>query len=147
MTTVTLPSPVLEATFAKLRECGAGRRECVVYWVADQASVNVVTACVHPDHRAGVAGYEVDSGWVTDFFLDLRRERRRAVAQVHTHPGAASHSETDDAFALAPQTGFLSLVIPNFATSPATLHDAHLVRMESSGAWAEMVPEEVFTHG
>ncbi len=36
--------------------------------------------------------------------------------QVHTHPFEAGQSGIDDAFALVPAPGFLSLVIPGFAT-------------------------------
>jgi hypothetical protein len=55
--------------------------------------------------------------------------------QAHTHPGWASHSETDDRFALIPAPGFLSLVIPDFALGPVGLDRAVLVAMDDQSEW------------
>ena len=144
MSTLRLPRAVLEDSFARLRECGGGRAECVVYWCASRDTPSLLTRVVHPAHRAGYGGYEVDSAWVTQFFLGLRRTRETVRAQVHTHPHEAGHSWTDDQFSLVPAAGFLSLVIPRFAAGPATLADAALVQMRPDGTWAPAAPEEVF---
>jgi hypothetical protein len=64
--------------------------------------------------------------------------------QVHTHPRRASHSRTDDIFALAPATGFLSLVIPNFGLGRVSLEGAVLVEMDASGEWIPRPPDQVF---
>jgi hypothetical protein len=61
-------------------------------------------------------------------------------AQVHTHPGIASHSDTDDRYPLAPNPGFHSLVIPRFGIGPVRLNDAYLVVLEDDGTWAERDP-------
>jgi len=138
-----LPQPVLDDSFRQLRECGAGRAECVLYWCASLDHPNLLTRAVHPVHRVGYGGYEVDSGWITQFFVQLRRVRQTVRVQVHTHPGEAGHSWTDDQFSLVPAAGFLSLVIPDFAMGPAALGDTVLVRMEPDGTWASADPEEV----
>jgi hypothetical protein len=145
VTSLAVSASSLADTFAQLRDCGAGRRECVVYWCADHRLPARVARVVHPKHASTRFGYEVDSGWVTAFFLDLRERRQLVRAQVHTHPGLASHSEIDDQFALAPATGFLSLVIPNFATGPVTLDVAHLVVIDGAGTWREMSPGDGLT--
>jgi hypothetical protein len=139
-----LPRPVLDASFRQFRDCGAGCAECVVYWCASLDQPGLLTRAVHPVHRAGPNGYEVDSAWVTSFFLDLRRTRQTARVQVHTHPRHADHSRTDDQFALVPATGFLSLVIPRFAAGPAGFAGAALVRMQPDGTWGPADPQEVF---
>jgi hypothetical protein len=104
----------------------------------------MLTRAVHPPHRAGRGWYEVDPPWINRFFLDLRRLRQTVRVQVHTHPGEAGHSRTDDRFSLAPAPGFLSLVIPYFAAGPAGFHEATLVRMRGDGSWESADPEEVF---
>lgn len=147
MTHLVVPDPVLDETFARLRECGAGRAECVVYWCADLDQPSQVTHVVHPRHTASALGYEVSSNWVTTFFLDLRARRRTVAAQVHTHPGRAHHSGVDDRFALAPATGFLSLVIPDFAGGDPDPERWHLVRMQPDGAWQPVPAREVLRHG
>jgi hypothetical protein len=47
----------------------------------------------------------------------LRSTRRRIVAQIHTHPGRAFHSEVDAEWAIVRHVGALSLVLPRFAVS------------------------------
>lgn len=100
---------------------------------------------VHPVHHAGPTWYEIDSSWVTSFFLSLRRARQTVRVQVHTHPGHAGHSAVDDRFSLAPTAGFFSLVIPRFAAGPADLADTALVTMQPNGSWTPADPEEIFS--
>jgi proteasome lid subunit RPN8/RPN11 len=129
---------LLEQTYEQLVQCGQGTRECVGYWLGPTDDAEVVRRIVHPLHRSGPFGYEVDSGYVNELFLDLRRTRETVRLQVHTHPEEASHSGVDDAFALAPSTGFLSLVIPDFALGPPDLARCHLVEMQPDGEWLEI---------
>ena len=145
MSALRLPRAVLDSSFQQLRDCGAGRTECVVYWCAVSDQSDLLTRVVHPLHHAGPRGYEVDSAWVTQFFLDLRRTQETVKVQVHTHPREAWHSAVDDQFSLVPATGFLSLVIPNFAAYPAGLAGSALVRMQPDGTWAPANPQEEFS--
>ena len=144
MTVLRLPRTVLADSFSQLRRCGAGRKECVVYWCAALDQPDVVNRVVHPVHHAGPGWYEVDSDWVTEFFLQLRADRDTVQVQVHTHPREAGHSGIDDRFALAPVAGFHSLVLPDYATGPIGFADAALVRMQLDGTWQAVPPEEVF---
>ena len=121
----------------------AGRIECVLYWCASADRPDLLTRVVHPLHHAGPGWYQVDSAWITRFFLELRQARQTVQVQLHTHPNAAGHSGIDDEFSLVPEPGFLSLVIPRFATGPVGLQDAYLGRMRPTGTWAEVDPEEV----
>ena len=145
MTALRLPRPVLESSFRQLRECGAGRAECVLYWCASFDQPDLLTRAVHPVHRAGRGGYEIDPDWITPFFLGLRRTRETVRIQVHTHPRQAGHSRTDDQYALAPAVGFLSLVIPDFTAGPAGFAGAVLVQMQLDGTWRSADPEEVLS--
>jgi len=133
---LTVAPPILAETIECLARCGDGRHECVVYWCAAWQDPRRVHRVVHPRHTARAFGYEVDSAWVTAFFLDLRAREQTVVAQVHTHPREASHSQVDDTYALAPATGILSLVIPDFALAGDGLDRAHLMVMRADGSWA-----------
>ena len=143
MTTLEVPFCLLEETFEIFRYCGRGRKECVVYWTGPIDRPAAVDRVEHPKHVARLGGYEVSSDWVTTFFLAARRERRAARVQVHTHPGPAFHSITDDCYPLVPASGFLSLVIPNFAEASVSLDAAHLVEFGSNGEWVERAPATV----
>lgn len=137
---------VLDATFEALRSCGRGRDECVVYWTGPVADTDVVDGVVQPDHQAGPTWYEVDSDWITPFFLDLRATRRTVRAQVHTHPGrSVRHSPTDDGFPIAPGIGFTSIVLPFFATGPVELNDAYIAVLDREGNWQELSADEALT--
>lgn len=129
---------LLAETFGALRNCGAGVRECVVYWtglIDDPGGVDMV---VQPPHEAEVDGYRVDDAWVTQFFLDSRTTRRCIRAQVHTHPGRnVRHSATDDAFAVVPSEGFVSIVLPYFATGEISLAGAFAAKLDTAGEWNE----------
>jgi hypothetical protein len=91
----------------------------------------------HPNHESNAFGYSVDSDWLSKFFLDLYEEHRSARAQIHTHPGAAFHSVTDDKHALVPAPGFISIVIPDFAQGQIGFEGAAMYRMSDAGLWVE----------
>jgi hypothetical protein len=141
---LTLPDALLLATFDQLRGCGDGRRECVAYWCADTATPDVLTRVVHPDHTAAGGGYEVDDAWVMQFLVALHQTGETVRVQIHTHPRGAGHSWIDDAYALVPAQGFLSLVVPDFALRAVGLDATHLVEMTADGGWAERDPHDVF---
>lgn len=126
---------MLAESFAHFRRCGENRRECILFWTGPLDQPDLVDEVEHPFHRATSVSCEVDSAWVTSFFFQLRRERRTARIQLHTHPDEAWHSQTDDTYALVPAPGFLSLVIPNFAAGAVSLEDAFLVEMSATGEW------------
>jgi hypothetical protein len=129
----------VESTLDVLRSCGGGRRECVAYWVSDvqPGHDDAVREVVHPRHLASGGGYEVEGAWLTAFFLDLAARHRRAVAQVHTHPSRwTHHSWIDDEFVLVPTPGFVSIIVPDFATggsSDITAWGIH--ELQRDGSW------------
>jgi hypothetical protein len=104
----------------------------------------VVDAVVQPEHRAGPRRYEIDSAWITTFFLDLRDTRRTVRAQVHTHPGdGVRHSPTDDCFPIAPGAGFISIVLPHFATGTVSVAGGSVSVQGADGTWNEVEPADV----
>jgi hypothetical protein len=121
-----VPQSILDETFALFRRCGAGRRECELLWVSLWSNPERITAVVHPRHQATFAGVRIDPDWIADYWLELSRTKMGIRVQVHTHPGVAFHSGTDDEFPLIHQPGFLSLVIPNFAFGDIGFQGARL---------------------
>jgi hypothetical protein len=67
--------------------------------------------------------------------------------QVHTHPGRAFHSPTDDDFPIVRTEGFLSLVIPRFAQGKVGLAEAFLTEVQSDGEWKQVDPDETLIVG
>ena len=133
-----VPKQLWAQTLEQLRRCGGGRVECVAYWLASLDAPRRVESVVHPRHVSTASYYEVDRAWLHDFVVSLRRNRRTAVAQVHTHAGAAFHSRTDDENALVNSPGFLSLVIPRFARAPVRGGELFLAELATDGRWNEV---------
>lgn len=80
----------------------------------------------------------LDDQWVSEFWLELGDVNMGIRVQVHTHPGEAFHSPTDDAFPIIHKPGFLSLVIPNFGLGPVGFDEAFLTEIQPDGRWQEV---------
>lgn len=87
----------------------------------------------------------LDRGYV---YLDRRQfgkvwnECREAglhvVADVHTHPGLALQSASDQANPIIPRTGHLAIIIPDFATLPVDLNHVGVFEYLGSGQWSTL---------
>jgi hypothetical protein len=140
-----IPRALFAETFSRLRVCGRGRAECQVLWIGPWADPTVVTEIVHPAHQADFDGFKLEDTWINGFWCQLAARQMGIRAQVHTHPGAAFHSPTDDAFPISHLPGFLSLVIPSFALGPVSLADSYLAELGPDGRFHERDPAKRLT--
>lgn len=132
-----LVANIVALTFQTLQDCGRGECECAVFWTGP-AGDDFVDGLEHPIHKRSPYGYDVDSNWLTEFWKQLATLKRSVKAQVHTHPGEAFHSATDDRWPIISQVGFLSIVIPDFASGPPTLSKAWMGVLQANGRWQEL---------
>ena len=132
-----LAKDIVGETFRTLSECGRGECECVTYWTGPTEQ-NLVDGLEHPAHKRSPFGYEVEDTWLTDFWKQLAQSKRSVKAQLHTHPGQAFHSASDDQWPIVSQAGFVSIVIPDFATGEPTLDRAWIGRLEANGKWRRL---------
>jgi hypothetical protein len=63
--------------------------------------------------------------------------------QIHSHPGSAFHSDTDDTFAVATTAGSVSLVVPDFASGPFDMARCAGFRLDSDGWWIQLSPDDL----
>jgi hypothetical protein len=133
-----IPQAFLVETFDHFRRCGDGRRECQVLWTSSWERISGISRVVHPRHRAHGAGFELDQIGLNELWLDLSRRHEGIRVQVHTHPAEAFHSIIDDQFPIIHSIGFLSLVIPDFASGPVGLERAFLTEIQPDGTWREV---------
>jgi hypothetical protein len=131
---------VLERAFEHLRDCGKGRRECVVYLTGPAEDPRRIDWVIHPEHSASLGCYEVKGRALGELSATLLAERRSVRAQMHTHPGSAYHSSVDDTGALLGTPGYLSIVIPSFAAGPVGFDGAFLAELTGDGTWAAVSP-------
>jgi hypothetical protein len=134
---VRLTTSIVASTFQVFRECGRGECECAVFWTGP-AGDEIVDGLKHPVHERSPYGYHVDGNWLTEFWKELAVSNRSVKVQVHTHPGKAFHSVTDDRWPIIAQDAFLSIVIPDFAAGPPTLSRAWVGRLQASGNWQQL---------
>jgi proteasome lid subunit RPN8/RPN11 len=133
----------LAETFGYLRDCGRGKRECVLFWTSSwESNESDITGVVHPRHGAHCGGFEIDADWLNVFWSELADRKESIRVQVHSHPGEAFHSATDDAFPVVHTPGFLSLVIPKFGLGDIGLDGAFLARLEESGRFRQVPIED-----
>lgn len=131
----SLSRRLLDETFAVLRQCGEGRRECQVFWTSSFSSPGTLSQVVHPRHSSSANHVKVEDSWITEFWKRLAAEQMSVRVQVHTHRTSAFHSPTDDKWPLVHVPGFLSLVLPRFAFGPAGFEGAFLAEIGSDGKW------------
>jgi hypothetical protein len=135
MARYTVPRAILRSTFNLVRECGGGRRECQVLWIGSWEAPMAISEVVHSHHCSHSSGFDVEGEWLNAFWLELAAKRAGVRVQVHTHPGRAFHSATDDKFPVIHLPGFLSLVIPDFGIGPVTLGGVYLAELRETGHW------------
>jgi len=140
---VLVPRRVLDEGQLFLRAAGAQKCEGMVLWAGHhEGATFTVTELIIPQQRGirtndGVC-VVVDSNELRRLNLALYHSRLQLIAQVHSHPGLAYHSPTDDEFAVARTIGCLSLVVPDFAIRPFSIDGSAIYRLTATGAWQEV---------
>lgn len=128
-----VPPSVVDRVGAIVRACGRNAAECVVYVTAPTRRRAIATDLVHPQHAATAASTEVDEDELERIWDLLLERQTTIVLQVHSHPGAAYHSSTDDCWPIIHRPGFPSLVLRSFGARG--LEDAHLTVYQRDGRW------------
>ena len=118
---VTVTRATIDQMLETMREFGSHGWEVLVLWLGKiepgTGKAHVIQAFV-PKQKAissedGV-GYFVESDTLFQLNKELSETGLRLIAQVHSHPQRAYHSEADDRYAIVTAEGGFSLVVPNF---------------------------------
>jgi hypothetical protein len=145
---VRIPKTVVDEGQLFLRKAGAAGCEGMVLWVgrADDKTFHVTDLLI--PRQKGIKTKDgvcvvVDGDEMHRINMGLFESGLRLIAQVHSHPTLAYHSETDDRYALATTTGCFSLVVPDFAVRSFSLADCATYRLRKTGEWVEVPSERV----
>jgi hypothetical protein len=120
--------------------------ERLVLWTGDPAVSAHASGLVVPPQEADIDYFHVPPIGMRAVFEALRPNRHAVLAQVHSHPGVAFHSEADDEWAIVRYEGALSIVVPYFAsaTTPETfLEDAAVFVLGADDVWHEVSPHQL----
>jgi hypothetical protein len=144
--TLLIPSSVLGQARRFMEDAGANGDEGtgMLAGVVEGDDARV-TRFIAPDQRTGgVAGgwVEVTQNGKMELALALRAEERY-LARIHSHPGAAFHSWTDDRNPGLTAEGSFSLVVPYFGLGLRRGIQACAVYRLRRERWVELSPQEL----
>jgi hypothetical protein len=144
---VIVPRSCVDAAHGHLRNVGCSGLEGFALWAGQRSGDQFfVRETIIPDQR----GIRTDRGLcVTVNGEELHRinvllydQKMTLLAQLHSHPEEAFHSDTDNAFPIATATGSLSLVLPNFAQESFSIERCAVYRLTQL-TWLQLTQDEV----
>lgn len=140
MSYISCSKDILSDTIDRLKRGGERGEERVVLWLSRPKNQNLanVDEVYEPLQTANVDYFRLPPESMRLLVGHLRSTRRKIVAQIHTHPGIAFHSEADADWSIIRHIGALSLVLPYFATrtTPTNfLEEVMTYEYSSYGDW------------
>lgn len=151
ISTIDIPIRCVKEVYGHLRKVGIQRFEGVALWagVATGESSFEVTTTIIPkqtsyNHEHGLL-YTVDGDELYKINVWLYQNKLTLISQIHSHPGAAYHSDTDDAFPIVAVNGGLSVVIPNFGFDDFSLDTWAVYRLIPDNRWVLLTDMDVNT--
>jgi len=148
MTSVRVPSELALEAHDYLRQVGLQGAEGFALWagVLQDEVFQVTNTRIPVQHHLrtddGIL-VVVDSEELLRTNMWLYERGLTLVAQLHSHPTDAYHSETDDTLPIVATVGGLSLVAPDFARRPFSLADYAVYRLTPEKGWVELADDEV----
>lgn len=140
---VFIPEEVLSNTIDLMRSRGVLRQEIVALWVGERGlRVKRVRGVWLPGQTVGGIGFVVSGDELFAMNMKLYRKGWKYIAQLHTHPGEAFHSEIDNEYPIITQEGSYSIVFPNFALDSKGLEKCRVYRLQT-GIWILMSKEDI----
>lgn len=144
---VVVPRELADGANSHLREAGQRSCEAFALWAGSrQDSVFLVKELIIPAQQAlafedGVC-VTVASPELFRINVHLHNEGLELIAQLHSHPNEAYHSETDDRYPIATRAGALSIVVPNFARATFAIESSAVFRLSARSEWIAMSADE-----
>jgi len=106
----------------------------------------IIKRTIIPEQKAGnIEGgliYVVGGEELHRIGLELFDQQLQLFAQIHSHPGAAYHSDTDNAYPIVTIVGGISIVVPNFAKGGVDIAKWAVYRLLPQTGWTAMRTDE-----
>jgi hypothetical protein len=146
-----VPATVLVQSQDFLRERGSKQLEGTALWAGEPEEDGGVriTRLIVPAQVAESTefGSYVELTPRAHYTLpDLLAEGELFYARIHSHPGRAYHSSTDDANRVITQNGAISIVVPDFARATLDLARCAIYYLEHGRGWLPLTPVQVNQH-
>lgn len=145
---INIKYSILKETSEVLRKYGDQGYEGLVLWIGTINDDNTaeVTKAITPEQDSiksenGV-GYFVKSETLFSVNKFLSETGLRLLAQIHSHPGRAYHSDADDRYCIVTIEGGFSIVVPNFGFGPSDISSWATYRL-INGTWESLSTKRV----
>lgn len=141
--TIYLPKSCAFEALAWMYNAGRKHLEGVALWAGIRdGNTFYIKRTIIPEQSAGSIEdgliYVVNGEELHRISLELFDTGMRLIAQIHSHPGEAYHSDTDDAYPIVTVAGGISIVVPNFATGGLKLSEWAVYRFIPNEGWMEL---------
>lgn len=114
---IVISTTVQEETIAHIRSCGVHRAEGYVVWSGIQNDGLIHVKSVLIPNNGGLESFahvQFSDESIEEVADRVISKGEKLVAQVHSHPFEAFHSEIDNEYPIVHRKGLLSIVIPYF---------------------------------
>ena len=144
---IIFPYECLKIAYDHMRQAGEQRLEGVALFAGkEEGKVFKVESTIVPMQQAmsiedGLL-YAVDGDELYRINVWLYDNKMSLIAQIHSHPSRAYHSETDDAYPIIATVGGISIVVPDFATKGVDVAAWAVYRLIPQKGWTELSANE-----
>lgn len=144
--TLTIASPILTPLQEHVRACGQQDKEAGGFLLGphDTPTINVLALATGAGVERSRGLFRVSGKALDRLFSWAEANDCRIWAQVHSHPRQSFLSDTDETYGFRVE-GFLSAVIPNYATPPL-LPERWGWWTFTRGVWRDAAGPEVVQH-
>lgn len=112
---VNIPLEIIQRTIAFLQENGLEGTESHCLWVGISRNTSfIVKEIIFPKQTKSAFSFMVSAEELDRINRELYNKKLELIAQVHSHPGKAFHSHTDNKFPVVTTLGGFSLVFPYY---------------------------------
>ena len=144
--TYAIPASVISNTREVLLIAGREGLEAVVLWIGRRGGAHVEILREYVPRQIAYRSEHGVAVQIPDDEIALIIARLPAglsvACRVHSHPGAAYHSSTDDLNALLSHTGAISIVVPLFARDEVRLEHCSVNELDRDFRWRELTALE-----
>jgi proteasome lid subunit RPN8/RPN11 len=142
MTKLHISPTAIEETLKSLKRSARRNSEGIVLWLGRRAEpTSSVSRVYEPIHTAAADFFHIPKQGMAHMLALMGENDVSVLAQVHSHPQEAFHSEADDQWAIVRHLGALSLVLPDFARD-ATIENfmqlAATYRLDERNRWSRV---------
>lgn len=106
-------------------------------------SITLAVTATTPEAHTTYGSFEVSSVAMAQIVRSAAKLNLQVVAQVHTHPGLAFHSQGDEEGARIKYNGYVSIVLPSYGRHLPRLEGAAIYIFQDNQGFIPLQLEEV----